>query len=137
MYHSDAGDGWYYKDEASNEQGPFTSMQMASWAAGGHFLNTLEVRRGGSIEQSNLLNLPIYYSTIGTCVCVDKKTSQNILSKDVVVFWKFVVLKFKCNTVLIYTLLTYFDFIFLFFIFICCQVNCLHLIMVNLKPNIL
>ena len=52
------------------------------------------------------------------CVCVDKKTSQNLLSKDVVVFWKFVVLKFKCNTVFIYTLLTYFYYIFLFYIYL-------------------
>ena len=51
-------------------------------------------------------------------MCVDKKTSQNLLSKDVVVFWKFVVLKFKCNTVFIYTLLTYFYNIFLFYIYL-------------------
>lgn len=51
-------------------------------------------------------------------MCVDKKTSQNLLSKDVVVFWKFVVLKFKCNTVFIYTLLTYFYYIFLFYIYL-------------------
>jgi hypothetical protein len=55
-------DGWYYKDETSNEQGPFTSMQMASWAAGGHFPDSLHVRRGGPPSSETT----IYYTTIAS-----------------------------------------------------------------------
>ena len=43
---------------SSNEQGPFTSEQMASWHASGHLPGTLKVRRGGS------LSFDSHYTTI-------------------------------------------------------------------------
>ena len=37
-----------HPDESGQEQGPFTSKQMASWAAAGHLPMSLHVRQGGS-----------------------------------------------------------------------------------------
>jgi hypothetical protein len=39
-----------HPDESGQEQGPFTSTQMASWAAAGHLPMSLNVRQGGSCE---------------------------------------------------------------------------------------
>ena len=39
-----------HPDESGQEQGPFTSKQMASWAAAGHLPMSLNVRQGGSCD---------------------------------------------------------------------------------------
>ena len=50
-------------DESGQEQGPFTSMQMASWAAAGHLPMDLKVRRGGSATNEQLYGSGVLYYT--------------------------------------------------------------------------